>query len=444
MTKSPEKEPKSSFDGRTTTWSITTYFAEGLPFMIVRFMSSVFFTDIGMREAHLGFLNFLGIPWNLKFLWAPVLDIFGTKKGWLIKVQFLIGIFVFLIAILASMMPEDKESILFGISFLNKEGISFLIVLLFVALAFLSATHDVAIDAYYLEALPSEREQSLYSGIRVMAYRVAIIYSKSFLVIMAGVSGWFWGFGVGALTMLALFFFHLVYLKPTEKKDHGINGNKKEKLKKSLLVYLDAFRSYMAQDKAILVLVFIIMYKLGDEIMFSMNTPFLLREIGMTKAQLGWVSGIVGTICAIGGSLWGGKWISSWGLKRAIWPMTIIMNITILAYALLAWVKPDPMTNSGLALITFINGYEQIAAGLGTAVLIVFLMNKCQADYKASHYAIGSAIMSLGGTIMGGFGGVFVEQFGYMNLFLFGFLASVPSMVMIFWVPLGRVDGSST
>ncbi len=440
MTK-PQEDPSSSatrkqesLDKKTVTWTISTYIAEGLPFMIVRFMSSVFFTDTGMREAYLGFLNFLGIPWNLKFLWAPVLDIVGTKRGWLLKIQFLIALFLFFVAFLSVwVVPGEGEN----------NVISFTIALLFVVLGFLSATHDIAIDAYYLEALQSEEKQSLYSGLRVMAYRVAIIYTRSVLVIVAGVWGWFWGFGMGALSMLLLYLFHTVYLKPTVKQEFFLESeDKKEQLKKSLLCYLEAFLSYLRQEKALLVLLFIILYKLGDEILFSMNTPFLMRELGMTKAQLGVVAGIVGTGCAIVGSLLGGKWISLWGLKRAAFPLTLIMNITILAYGWLAYALPNPATTAGILIIAVVNGYEQFAAGLGTAVLIVFLMGKCQPEFKAAHYAIGSAIMSLGGTIMGGFGGVFVEHYGYLNLFLLGFVASVPSMLLLFIIPLERRTSS--
>ena len=422
---------------RKTTWTLTTYFAEGLPYMIVRFLSSVFFTDIGLREAYLGFLNFLAIPWNIKFIWAPIVDIFGTKKGWLIRVQFLIGLLVLIIGALSFRFSETGgTSWLSGL--LSNEMTLVVITVLFIILAFLSATHDIAIDAYYLEALSSEKDQSLYSGLRVLAYRVAVIYAKSVLVIVAAVTNWFMGFGLGGITMLALYLFHLLYLRGTDKPDMFLQKgmDKIIRLKLNTRFYKEAFSTYLMQDRVYLVLSFIVLYKLGDEILFSMNTPFLLRELGMTKAQLGWVSGILGTVFAIAGSLWGGKWISSRGLKRAIWPITLIMNATILAYALLAWNKPDPSTTGGLALIALINCYEQVAAGLGTAVLIVFLMNRCQPDYKAAHYAVGSAIMSLGGTMMGGFGGVFVENFGYLNLFLLGFLSSIPSMILLFWVPM--------
>jgi PAT family beta-lactamase induction signal transducer AmpG len=430
-------DSKKGFNKRTVLWVNSTYFAEGLPYMVVRFLSSVFFTDIGVREAYLGFLNFLAIPWNLKFLWAPLVDIMGSKKGWLLKIQLSIGLLTALMAVLT--LPLSGEFTRGIIPAGGPNMVNILITLIFILLAFLSATHDIAIDAYYMEALPTEKEQSLYSGLRVLAYRGAVIYARSVLLLLAAATNWFYGFGLGAITILGLFIFHSLFLKDTEKPslyEPSEGSGRTDRFKEGLQIYRNAFFSYLSQQRIVTVILFIILYKLGDEILFSMNTPFLLRELGMTKAQLGWVSGILGTISAIIGSLWGGKWISSWGLRRAIWPITIIMNITILAYVYLAWITPSAQTLKGIAIIAVINSYEQFASGLGTAALMVFLMGRCSPDYRAAHYAIGSAIMSLGGTLFGGFGGIVVELFGYINLYILAFIASIPSLLLLFRVPL--------
>ncbi len=195
---------------RTSLWVTSTYFIEGLPYMIVRFMSSVFFTDMGVKESLLGFLNFLGIPWNLKFLWAPLLDIFSTKRGWMIKTQALITFLVFVITIFAGIHPASG-----GIS------ITKLIAFLFVGLAFLAATNDVAIDAYYLEGLTDKVDQAAYSGLRAMAYRIAVIYARSVLVGIVGISNWFYGFGAGACTLLVFLLLHIFFLPKFEKEKTG-------------------------------------------------------------------------------------------------------------------------------------------------------------------------------------------------------------------------------
>ncbi len=178
------------------------------------------------------------------------------------------------------------------------------------------------------------------------------------------------------------------------------------------------------------------MAQLGDEMLFSMNTPFLMRELLVTKTQLSLIAGMVGSFSVIGGAMLGAWWIAKQGLRKAIWPITVFMNINILAYVLLAVLKPQATTFNGLALITCVHSYENIAAGLGNAALTVYLMTLCNREFKAAHYAVGTAVMSLGATVIGSFGGVLVEQIGYVWLFMISFLASVPSIVLLFWLPV--------
>ncbi|MDO8461249.1 MAG: MFS transporter [Deltaproteobacteria bacterium] len=397
-----------------TFWIFSTYFAEGFPYMVTKVLSFVFFTDAGVREAWLGFLNFLGIPWNLKFLWAPFVDLVSTKRSWMLKVQFLLSIFMMVLAILAGFYHHHpSNSVLAAIAFV------------FCVLAFLGATNDVTIDGYYLEALTDRKEQAAYSGLRTLAYRVAVVYSRILLVGLAGLASWFWGFTVGALTMFAIFVFHRVFLPvvEVEKREKKVN-------------FTEAFRSYFDQKKIILILCFVATYKLGDEILFAMNTPFLMRELLVSKTQLAWLSGAVGAASTVAGSLLAAWWVKKKTLKKAIWPLTLLMNINILAYVALAYFKPIATTTTGMTIIAAVHGYEQWAAGLGGTVLMIYLMRLCKTEFKAAHYAIGSAIISLGSTFIGGFGGFLVEAFGYTTLFTLGFLASIPSMLMLFWIPL--------
>lgn len=181
---------------------------------------------------------------------------------------------------------------------------------------------------------------------------------------------------------------------------------------------------------------FIVFYKVGDEILFSMNTPFLMRELGVTKGQFAWLSGILGALGAVAGTTIGGVWIRRTGLRRAIWPLTVLMNFNIWAYVWLAWEKPAAADLSGLITIAAVHFYEQLAAGLGSAVLTVYILRTCQPDYKASHFAVGTAIMSIFSTFFGGFGGLIVERIGYLDMFLLAFFASLPSMLLLFFVPI--------
>ncbi len=422
----PSVTPTQKKPLRTSLWVGSTYFIEGLPYMLVRFMSSVFFTDIGVREALLGFVNFLGIPWNLKFLWAPFLDIFGTKRGWMLKILGLITILTFVIACLAGLHAKTgSASVLTAIAFI------------FVGLAFLGATNDIAIDAYYLEGLTDKTEQAAYSGLRVMTYRFAVIYARTVLVAIAGIANWFFSFTAGAVTLLLFLILHALFLPRFEKERTGPTPAPRAVFNS----FVESFVVYLRQPRVALVLIFVATYKLGDEILFSMNTPFLMRELGVTKLQLSWLAGFVGSFAAVAGALVGAWWIKKVGLKKAIWPITLIMNVNILAYLILSEGKPSAAAIGGIVLIAFVHAYENMAAGLGNAALMIYLMRLCSAQFKAAHFAIGTAIMSLGSTFIGGFGGIIVERVGYTNLFLMGFCAAIPSILLLFWIPLHENNG---
>jgi PAT family beta-lactamase induction signal transducer AmpG len=204
----------------------------------------------------------------------------------------------------------------------------------------------------------------------------------------------------------------------------------------SLANFARGFKTYLQQPKIFLVLAFVILYKLGDEILFSMVTPFLTRELRISTEQYAWIGGIVGAAGTILGAMIGGWWIQRVGLRRALWPLSIMMNLNLWLYVWLSIAKPDPSSQLGFALIAIIHGVEQIAAGLGSAALLVFLLTTCSKEFRATHYAIGSAIMSIPGTLIGGQGGWIVEQMGYTNLYIFAFMASVPGMCLIPFVPI--------
>jgi MFS transporter, PAT family, beta-lactamase induction signal transducer AmpG len=457
--KTAEQAPKQVYPANANTpeqaksggappsvWVMTTNFAEGFPYMLVRILSTVYFTDIGVKERYLGYLNFLGIPWNFKFLWSPFIDIFSTRKRWMTIIQALIAMLTMAIALISYTIPMQGEisHYLVFISFI------------FIGMAFLAATNDIAIDAYYLEGLPDKSVQAAYVGYRMLAFRLSMIFARTGLVAFVDYlvfhiasnnkyphwvykmpflaspdkyRPWAYAFVAGSITMLLLSLFHGFALRNYEA---ARKGDAKEKLHS----YGRAFWVYLSQERAAMVLLFIILYKIGDEIIFSMVTPFLMRELAITKTQYAWVGGIVGAAGTIVGAMLGGYWIKRTGLKRAIWPLTILMNFNIWAYIWLAWAKPDPATQVGISMIAFVHGYEQFAAGLGSAALTVFMMRLCHAEFKAAHYAIGSAIMSIPSTLIGGFSGRLVEQMGYFNLFVLGFFATIPSMIMLYWLPI--------
>jgi len=417
---------------RRTPWVASTYFAEGLPYMMVRYLAGVYLTDIGVKELYLGFLNFLALPWNFKFVWAPAVDLAGTKRGWLLKVEALL---VVLIALMGVAVASGPAPVLVAATqattavAVGSLGVRLLLVVLVVA-AFAAATHDVAIDAFYMEVITDPSEQAAYTGLRVMTYRLAVVFTRSVLVAVAGWLAWRWSFFGAALVLGGLLAFHLFYLPRPERTRphpdplHGVGRR-----------YGRAFLSYLDQPRIGVILLFLVTYKLGDEILFSMHTPFLMRGLGLTKPDLAWMQGLLGTGASIVGSLLSAWAVRRHGLRRSVWPLTLAMNLNIWVYVWLAWARPDPRTTGGMALIAGILAYEQLAAGLGNAVLMIYAMRTCKPEYKAAHFAIASAIASIAGTVIGGFGGVIVGRVGYLGLFILAFVAALPSMGCLFFLP---------
>ena len=448
--------------------------------MIIRSMSFVFFTDIGMKERYLGYLNFLGLPWNLKLLWAPFVEIFGRKRTWMIGVQIAISLLTAAVALVCFNAGYDHNSALSTQT----------LIVVFILLAFIAATNDVAIDGYYMEGLTDPGEQAAYTGYRVFAYRLSMILARFGFINIAAYAAkqcpggspytaWGYAFLAAAITMSLFTVYHIVALPKFETSIKSATT-----LRKIARDFVTSFASFLeipykkalqtlaggtiisavlflvlwslhhellqnfaysflallvillfrAQRAIALSLLVIIFYKIGDEILFSMGTPFLMRELHVTKGQIAWMAGLVGAIGSIAGTSIGGIWIKKKGLKKAIWPLTLLMNLNIWAYIWLAVAKPSALTMGGLSLIGAVYCYEQIAAGLGNAVLIVFILRTCKQEFKAAHYAIGSAFMSLFSTIFGGFSGIIVEKMGYLNLFFIAFFASLPAMALLFFV----------
>jgi PAT family beta-lactamase induction signal transducer AmpG len=417
----------------TRAWVASTYFAEGLPYMMVRYLAGVYLTDVGVKELYLGFLNFLALPWNLKFLWAPAVDMFGTKRGWLLRVEALLVLVIALMGVCVFGGPavaHGGATAVTSAAAVASLAVRLLMVVLVIA-AFLAATHDVSIDGYFMEGITDQREQARHTGLRVMAYRMAVVFTRSVLVATAGWLSWCWSFFGAALTLGLLLGFHWFYL-PRFERPHTAQDQAEGVLRK----YGRAFATYVDQPKIVLVLVFIITYKLGDEILFSMHTPFLMRALGVAKTDLAWMQGLLGTGASIAGSLFSAWAIRRFGLRRAVWPLTLGMNLNIWVYVWLAWMRPDPRLTSGLATIAGILAYEQFAAGLGNSVLMIYSMRTCKAEFKAAHFAIASAIASIAGTVVGGFGGAIVERVGYLWLFVLSFVAACPSMVCLLFLPM--------
>ncbi len=408
----------------TRTWVSTTYFAQGLPFMLINFLFAAYLTDIGVKEAWIGYLNYFGFAWSLKFLWAPAVDCWGTKRRWLLIVEGLLVVGFGLLTLLLVNGPRTAAAA-------NGNVVLQVAIGTLAVLAVLAATHDIAIDGYYMEAIADPTEQAAYTGLRSLAFQVAKLFVRSALLALAGWIGWHWGFGLGAAALALLWLFHTAVLPRVEAaRSHRTS------MTEALGGFGRAFKTYLKQPGVALVLALLATYKLGDQLMFALNTTFLMREVGVSKPDLAWIGGIVGSAALTGGSLLSAWAIQKYGWRRTVWPLTLGMNLNIWLYVWLAWsvaqAKLDPGHPApGLLVVTAVYAFEQFAGGLGASALIVFALRTCNPQFKAAHYAIATALASVGSATLGAKAGEIVEHVGYTRLFLLSFAVAVPSMLIL-------------
>lgn len=408
----------------TRTWVSTTYFAQGLPFMLVNFLFAAYLTDIGVKEAWIGYLNYFGLAWSLKFLWAPAVDFWGTKRRWLIAVEGALVVGFGLLTLLLVNGPRDAAAA-------DHNSILQAAIALLALLAVLAATHDIAIDGYYMEAISDPGEQAAYTGLRSLAFQVAKLFVRSALLALTGWIGWHWGFGVGAIALAVVWLFHSVFLPRVE-----IARTHRTSVPEAMTGFGRAFLTYLKQPGIALVLALLVTYKLGDQLMFALNTTFLMREVGVSKPDLAWIGGLLGSGALTAGSLTSAWAIQKWGWRRAVWPLTLGMNLNIWLYVWLAWsvaqAKLDPSHAApSLPVVAFIYSFEQFAGGLGASALVVFALRTCNVEFKAAHYAIATALASLGGATLGAKAGEIVAAVGYTQLFLLSFAVAIPSMLIL-------------
>jgi PAT family beta-lactamase induction signal transducer AmpG len=475
-------------------WAFTTYFAEGFPYTIIRIVSSVFFRDMKVSLESIGLTSLFGIPWVIKFLWGPQIDEYATKRRWVLSLQFLLGLTAMGVAFLTSApsglkiiavllfigafvaatndmaidgyymeaLDEAGQAKFVGyrvmayrIAMMTGTGV---IVTLgatrgWFASYLVSAVLLFLLALYHVIFLPrvEKEKKPLWELLRVILERkflviLAIVvllsiglftFREEIRKALAGVpflvrlrfSGWI---GIGLLLVLILL------------------ASFREKIKGFLLgdgnsFYARAFMAYMDREKMAVVLAFIILMRTGESLLSSMVSPFMV-DLGI-KVHYGWISAGVGLPFSILGAMAGGWMISKNSLGRTIWPFLLAQNLTNLVYMALAlYLSPylalntgaqqiTPIGSANLFLVALVHGFDQFAGGLGTSVLVTFLMRTCLPDFKAAHFAIGTGLMNLSGVLAGVAGGFLAERLGYGYFFGLSFLASIPGMALIPFLP---------
>jgi PAT family beta-lactamase induction signal transducer AmpG len=379
-------------------WVAAFYFASGFPFGVATELLPVYYRQRGVSLTDIGLLSVIALPWTFKFLWAPLVDRIGTYKRWLLGAQ--IGLTTTMVALLIA-DPTRAMSLLW-------------IVLL--AMATLSATQDIVVDAYTIRLLDT-REYGAANGVRVTAYRVAMLVAGGLLLALAGRLGWPTIFIIAAGTMLALCASSFTIPSSEVPRTSTAGG---------LRDLVDPLRELLTLPVVGAVLLFVLTFKLGDLSLIPMTKPFWVDR-GFSTESIGGAS-TVGIVAAIAGALVGGALTTRWGIFTALWSLGLVQALSNLGY----WVASQmPATESVLYATILL---EQFTYGLGTAAFLSFLMSLCSKRFAATQYALLSALFRVGGVIAGAISGAITEDVGYGTYFLITFLLALPAFSLLPWI----------
>ena len=398
---------KAAVFNRRMLICIFTGFSSGLPLFVIIQLLQIWLRDHGVGLKEIGLFSLAGLPYVLKFLWAPIVDLyvpplFGRRRGWMLLFQFacMVGI-----VFLGTLNPAVALS-------------TIAIVVLLVA--FFSASQDVVLDAFRREILP-DHELGLGNSVHVQAYRLAGLIPGSLALILADYLPWsvvFWV--VGAFMLLGIL---MCLFAPEPELEAGSPVTIKEAV-------VEPFQEFFRRKgwrHACLVLLFMLLYKLGDSMATALSSAFYL-DLGFTKTEIGLVAKHAALWPSIIGGLLGGLLMVKVGINRALWLFGVVQLTSILGFALLVKV------GANLWVLAAVIGYEYLGVGLGTAAFIAYIARETDRRYAATQFALLTAITALPRTFANASTGYIVEFTGWAGFFYLCALIAVPGMLLLMWV----------
>jgi MFS transporter, PAT family, beta-lactamase induction signal transducer AmpG len=409
-----ESSPPSPW--RAWSWVPTLYFCQGLPNVVMTSLSVVMFKNLQVSNADIALYTSLAyLPWVIKPLWSPLVEMFGRKRLWIAGLQLVI-------------------SVAFGTIALTLPGPDFFryaLALLWV-MAFSSATHDIAADGFYLLALPPH-QQAAFVGVRSLCFRLSVLAGKGGLVWL---SGWLLGITGSATEAWRSLFFLLAgvfllasayhwRLLPVLAADRG-----NPPVRSVAVDFVQVFGAFFAKPGIGIAVAFLLLYRLAEALALKLVEPFLLDPrtaggLGLTNGQLGLSYGGVGVAALLAGGLLGGYLISRHGLRRMLWPMILVMHVPIAVFLLLAVLRPE-----NLAVVSAALAVEQFGYGFGFTAYMVYMMLIADGAHKTAHYAICTGFMAMGIMLPGMAAGWIQEQVGYPAFFGLVCVATLPSFLV--------------
>ncbi len=389
---------------RRMLFALLMGFSAGLPLLLTKSTLKGWLTDSGLDLATIGFFSLAGMPYSLKFIWAPILDRwvppflgrwFGRRRSWIFIAQISVAL-----ALLLLSLSHPAQNLKW-------------IAVLAVVIAFWSATQDIAIDALRIETLPPD-EQGLGSGLYAQAYRIAMLVSGAGAFILADHVSWQqvyrWMAALMALMTL------ITWAAPRGPKHDSVPTSFKDAIWGPL-------RDYFQNPSAWLFLSFILLFKVGDNVAAAMLEPFYIK-LGFTKTAIGAVSKVFGLWATIGGSALGGILVLKYGVRRTLVPFGILQALSTLGFAWLASVGPSK------TVLAVVVTFENVSSGLGTAAFLAFMASLVNLKYTATQYALLSAVATIPRDLFGASSGVLAERLGWAGFFVFCAAAAAPGLIL--------------
>ncbi len=423
-------------------WVPSVYFAMGLPFIAVNLVSTFMFKDLGISDTQIAFwTSVIMMPWTLKFLWSPFLEMYRTKKFFVVVTQLLSGL---LFGVVAFSLKFDY---FFAISIATMAVI-----------AVSGATHDIACDGVYMDEL-SSTDQARFIGVQGAFYNIAKLVANGGLVAVAGMlaqhfgavegggvaqnfpayrQAWMIIFIVVAVMLVVLGLYHARMLPCSKQRSDAQQQRSGVEVMHELW---SVIRNFFTKKHIIYYICFIILYRFAEGFIMKI-APLFLRSsrtdggLGLSLTEIGTLNGAFGSAAFVLGSLLAGVYVSRRGLKKTLFSLCCVFNFPFAAYTLLAIFQPENIYLIGAGIVVEYFGY-----GFGFVGLTLFMMQQiAPGKHQMSHYAFASGIMNLGVMLPGMMSGYFSDMLGYRHFFIYVLLAAIPSLFITYFIPFTYDD----
>jgi PAT family beta-lactamase induction signal transducer AmpG len=425
------------------SWIPTLYFAEGIPYVAVMTISVIMFKRFNMSNTDIAlFTSWLYLPWTIKFLWSPFVDLIKTKRWWVVTMQLILGASLGGVAFSLPTPHWFQYSMAF-----------------FWIMAFSSATHDIAADGFYMLGLDN-KQQAFFVGIRNTFYRLAMISGQGLLIIFAGwlekidLTAWAaqqdsnaliswllpivekagtvpFAWMVTFLLMAVLFLCMSLYHRGMLPRPSADITNPNRSMSDIWKAFALTFVTFFKKENSGIAIAFLLLYRLSEAQLLKLSTPFLLDDrsiggLGLSTSDVGTIYGVVGVIALIIGGILGGIVISKQGLRKWIWPMVLCLTLPNLTSVYFAYALPESLwiVNAGVA-------FEQFGYGFGFTAYTVFMLQFCKGEHQTAHYAFCTAFMALGMMLPGMAAGALQEWMGYQHFFIYVMICALVPILMV-------------